>query len=405
MKLTPVLALAASALYTVTDAQLVCDVLPGMVSLDTQADECCGAGIILVSAGAIGGGMGGMLGGKCLHMGKYASYFPGGCTDCKGPNDSAITKCTAGSSPTLEMMMAARTIMCCSEYPDYGGLCQTAIIKGAKTGSGAMNSQVVGGFDSNGDGVMELCAEVTCPAAGTAAPTMAPTKAPTKEPKPPTDAPTKAPTPPTNKPTMAPTKAPTPPTNKPTKAPTKAPTMSPTEAPLEIVLTATVTFAEDLDDKAIETVTGAIEMSVAEDLGIPEGYVDAEMTKAKSRARRLLEVEYGVEITITIPAKDVADAGDKNKEVLKLSNPANSDAMAANFASSLSSIPELTEANGGVEVEMMIDIEVSNVPDSLQEAIKEIPTLPPPSDPSSAETTMASAAAVVCASFALTFNV
>lgn len=252
---------------------------------------------------------------------------------------------------------------------------------------------------------MELCADVTCGPAGTAAPTMAPTKAPTKEPKPPTDAPTKAPTPPTNKPTMAPTNAPTPPTNEPTKAPTKAPTMSPTEAPLEIVLTATVTFAEDLDEEAIETVTGAIEMSVAGDLDIPDRYVDAEMTKAKSRARRLLEVEYGVEITITIPAKDVAEAGDKNKEVLKLSNPANSDAMAANFASSLSSIPAITEANGGVEVEMMIEIEVSNVPESLQEAIKEMPTLPPPSDPSSAETTMASAAAVVCASFALTFNV
>ena len=147
MKLTRSLALAASTLYAVTDAQQVCDVLPGMVSIDTQADECCGAAIILVSAGAIGGGMGGMLGGKCLHMAKYSQYFPGGCTDCTGPNDSQITKCTKGSSPTLESMMAAQRVMCCNEYPDYGGLCQTAIIKGSKTGSGAMNGQVVGGFD------------------------------------------------------------------------------------------------------------------------------------------------------------------------------------------------------------------------------------------------------------------
>jgi len=181
--------------------------------------------------------------------------------------------------------------------------------------------------------------------------------------------------------------------------------MMPTEAPLEIVLTAEVTFAEELDDKAIDEVTGAIKGSVADDLGIPEDFVEAVMTKAKSRARRLLNVVYSVEITITIPAKEVAEAGEDAKEVLKLSNPANSDAMAANFESSLGSIPALTEANGGAEVTVSIEVEVSNVPKSLQKAIDDVPTLPPPSDPSSAETTMASAAAVVCASFALTFNV
>jgi hypothetical protein len=172
MKLTPTLALVASTLYAVTDAQLVCDVLPGMVSLDKQADECCGAAIALISATAIEVGMRSLLQGKCLHMDKYSQYFPEGCTDCKGPNDSMIKQCAAGSSPKLEVMAAAQKVVCCKEYADYGGLCGDAVIKGGGTGYGAMNGQVLGGFDANKDGHVDLCATVQCVAA--APPTNAP---------------------------------------------------------------------------------------------------------------------------------------------------------------------------------------------------------------------------------------
>jgi hypothetical protein len=68
--------------------------------------------------------------------------------------------------------------------------------------------------------------------------------------------------------------------------------------------------------------------------------------------------------------------------------------MADSFASSLVDIPEFTEANGGIEVTASVEVKVAHVPESLKEL-----------DPGSAETTTASAAAVVCASLALTFNV
>ncbi len=162
MKLTPILALATSTLHAVTDAQKTCDVLTGLLSLDTQADECCGATTAYISALMIEGGMAGMFAGKCLHMTNYAEYFPEGCTDCKGPNDSQISKCTPGSSPKVEVFMAALTVICCNEYTDYGGLCQTAILKGVATGSGAFNAQVGGGMDPNKDGLIDYCSQVTC---------------------------------------------------------------------------------------------------------------------------------------------------------------------------------------------------------------------------------------------------
>jgi hypothetical protein len=418
MKLTPTLALVASTLHAVT-AQKTCDVLPGMVSLDKQNDECCGAAIALISAGAIGAGMGGMLGGKCLHMTNYAQYLPLGCTDCKGPNDSAITKCAPGSSPKLETLMAAKQIMCCNQYADFGGLCEAAIIKGAATGAGAMNSQVVGGFDSNKDGKMELCADAVCvvaaPPSGapTKAPTKAPISAPTQPTNKPTKAPTKSPTPPTKAPTKTPTKtptkkptmSPTPPTKAPTKKPTKTPTMMPTEAPLKITLAAEVTFAEELKADVIEEVSAAIANEVAQELGVSENYVEAVMIIAKTGVRHLLSVAYDVEITISIPAEEVAGMAADNDAIIQLSNKDNSDIMAKNFASTLGALPALTEANGGVEVDVAVVVEVGNVPGSLTDIVKKAPPPKLEDDPSSAETTMASAAAVVCASLALTFNV
>lgn len=187
-------AIVAAAAVGSVQSQLTCDVLPGMVSLDTQDNECCGAAIALVSAGAIAGGMGGMLAGACLHMTNYAEFFPDGCTDCTQEGDAElIASCTPGSSPTLTTMAAAQVALCCKEVE--GGLCHESIVAGAATGAGAMNSQVVGGFDADGDGSVDLCADITC---GTPSP-------PT--PSPPTDAPT--PSPPTNAPTPAPTVAPT----------------------------------------------------------------------------------------------------------------------------------------------------------------------------------------------------
>jgi hypothetical protein len=176
-------AIVAAAAVGSVQSQLVCDVLPGMVSLDTQDNECCGAAIALVSAGAIAGGMGGMLGGACLHMGNYAEFFPDGCTDCTPPGDAEnIPSCTAGSSPTLTTMAAAQVALCCKEVE--GGLCHRSIVAGAGTGAGAMNSQVVGGFDEDGDGDVDLCAEIEC----VSGPSFAPTASP------PTNAPTPAPT-------------------------------------------------------------------------------------------------------------------------------------------------------------------------------------------------------------------
>ncbi len=67
MKLIPILALAASMLCAVADAQApttaptkapkTCDVI-GQVLLGTQADECYGAATAIVSAMAIGAGYG-----------------------------------------------------------------------------------------------------------------------------------------------------------------------------------------------------------------------------------------------------------------------------------------------------------------------------------------------------------
>ncbi len=210
---------------------------------------------------------------------------------------------------------------------------------------------------------------------------------------------------PTKKPTKKPTMATTSPARSPTKKSTETPTKVPTEGPLEITLTAKVTFAEELEDGVIEEVSVAIAEKVADEVGVPEEYVKAVMTKAKSRARRLLSVMYDVEITISIPATEVADLAKDNEEIAQLSNKDNSDAMAKNFASSLGSLPALTKANDGVEVEVAVEVEVGNVPGSLAEIVKKAPKPDVVADSSSAETTMASAAAVVCASLALTFNV
>jgi hypothetical protein len=159
------------------------------------------------------------------------------------------------------------------------------------------------------------------------------------------------------------------------KAPTKSPTKkkqykspkAPTEAPLQITLTANIAFAEELADEIIAEVSGAIEERVANDLSVPEDYVKAAMTKAASGARRLLNVVYDVEIAISIPAAEVAEIAEEQNEIAQLISPANNGTMANSstlaifFASSLGSMLELTQANGGEEVTVLsVEVEVPN---------------------------------------------
>ncbi len=127
-------------------------------------------------------------------------------------------------------------------------------------------------------------------------------------------------------------------------------------------------------EDAIVYVSGAIAEKVAEDVGVPKDYVKVVMTKAASRARRLLNVIYDVKITISIPATEV----DGEIAIAQLSNPANSGTMADYFASSLGSMPELTLANGGVEVKVSVELKVLNVPESLKKFVKDAPTPKPP---------------------------
>ncbi len=129
---------------------------------------------------------------------------------------------------------------------------------------------------------------------------------------------------------------------------------------------AKIAFAEELADDIITEVSSAIQENVANYLRIPEDYVKAVMTKAASRARRLVNVVYDVGIAISIPAAEVAEIAEQNNEIAQSIN-SNSGPMANSFASSLGSMPELTQANGGVEVTVS-SVEV------------EIPTYAPPSD-------------------------
>lgn len=206
----------------------------------------------------------------------------------------------------------------------------------------------------------------------TTSPTPTLTKAPTVAPLLPTKAPTKSPPlPVTEEEANEEEDVTASPTFSSTKNLTASPTFSPTEAPLQIILTAEVAFAEELADDVIAEVSGAIEEKIANDLSVPDDYVDAVMTKAASRARRLLnivyDVVYDVEITISIPAAKVAEIAGGNKKIAEVSNPANSDTMADSFASSLGSIAELKRANGGVEVTVSVEVEVLNVPESLED--------------------------------------
>jgi hypothetical protein len=187
-------------------------------------------------------------------------------------------------------------------------------------------------------------------------------------------------------PTKAPTKSPTKkPTKEPTKKPTKKPTLSPTQAPLQITITAKVAFATELTDDVIANVSSAMADKVADDLDVLKDYVQAVMTKVASGVRRLLNFEYIANITISIPATEVAEIAEKNDGITQLSNPANSGTAAADtIASGLSSLQELTAANGGVPVEVSVEVEVVNVP-STKAATKtpsNIPTALPSWGPS-----------------------
>lgn len=221
MKFTAIVAAAAAGCV---QAQLVCDVLPGMVSLDIQDNQCCAAAIVVVAGGAISTGQGGMLGGKCLHTenAAYAAFFPDGCTDCTQPGDAEnIPNCIPNGTPSIPDSMAGLEILCCKEVE--GVLCHQSIVAGAGTGSGGVNGMVVGAMDADADGGVDACATVVCPA-------------PT-------------PSPPTHMPTASP------PTKTPTHAPTDPPTLSPTATP---TTTATPTIMSGASTTALSLVAGAV---------------------------------------------------------------------------------------------------------------------------------------------------
>lgn len=138
---------------------------------------------------------------------------------------------------------------------------------------------------------------------------------------------------------------------------------------MEVTLNTELTFAKELTEEDITPVCGSAEETIANELSIPEEYVECQMYKTTegSRARRLLEISYIMEITINIPAADLSDVVNEDETILQLSNPTNSGQTADAFASLLSSIPELTEANGGAPVAVSLEVQLINIPGSLND--------------------------------------
>ncbi len=131
-------------------------------------------------------------------------------------------------------------------------------------------------------------------------------------------------------------------------------------------------FAVELTAAAKATVEDASANNIADGLGVPKEYVYSEMIlKARrllnGKARRLLIVNYELVITVTIPAAVLADIAEENETVLDLSNPTTGGTVGNMFASSLGSMPELTDANGGVAVTVSVEVQLLNVPGSLND--------------------------------------
>jgi hypothetical protein len=181
---------------------------------------------------------------------------------------------------------------------------------------------------------------------------------------------------PTKSPSKSPTKSPSKsPTKSPSKSPTKSTTKSPTakedkvtekedkvteKKPLEVTITAGVTFEKKLDQEQITEVSDAMEENVADDLGIPQKYVTAEMSEKDAR-RRLLAVTYEVVITVSIPGAEAAEMVAENPKMAELSDPKKIAAVSNSFEESLGGIPELKTANGGKAVTVLVKVELVSV--------------------------------------------
>merc|ERR1719421_162470 len=113
-----------------------CTPLPGMVALDQQVVECCSQASALIAKGAMDKGMGAMV-------------------------PQCYTECTDdGKTPTEAAQGVAAYTVCCV---DVGGqTCGASILAGGNTGGGSMNAMVMGAFDEDQDGVMDMCSELNC---------------------------------------------------------------------------------------------------------------------------------------------------------------------------------------------------------------------------------------------------
>jgi len=136
-------AVLASA-AVIVNGQEQCTVLPGMVSLGMQDPVCCASATALIAQTAISQGMGGMI--QNCEIGDYFSDGP-----CAGD----------GKSPTDTVLLEGRINLCCLVLD--GTLCSTQIlIGGAGDATGSMNSMVPSTFDTDGDQVFDMCADVQC---------------------------------------------------------------------------------------------------------------------------------------------------------------------------------------------------------------------------------------------------
>ncbi len=100
--------------------------------------------------------------------------------------------------------------------------------------------------------------------------------------------------------------------------------------------------------------------------------------------RRLLDYKYNLDLVIDIPAADVADI--TSPSFKQLSDPTKSGTNADAFAKSLGSNPELKQVNGGVEVVVLVSVEVLSTVSPTKYPTK-YPTGSPSKSPKSLSTT------------------
>jgi hypothetical protein len=132
-----------------------------------------------------------------------------------------------------------------------------------------------------------------------------------------------------------------------------------------ITINAEFTVINELMENEIAVVCDGVVEATSVDLSVSQLYVKCYLTVAASRARRLLKVNYKLVLVIEIPAADVPEISNQNGKILQLSSPMNNGTNADAFASSLASIPELKQANGGVNVAVMVYVQVLYVPQSV----------------------------------------